>query len=225
MQQSSDMLTFPKSANVTPFKLEPENYYLFDLTRKNEALREIDFNDRHGFDEYIFQKLENEKKAFGIGRYNEDRVIYNTDVFSGEERRSIHLGIDIWAPAGTPVFAPYRGRVHSVANNSSQGDYGPTVILEHTLDEATFYTLYGHLTITDLDHLSPGDHIQEGECFAHYGTYEENVHYPPHLHFQVILDIGNAAGDFPGVCKPSERQIWINRCPDPNLILQIPGIR
>jgi hypothetical protein len=49
----------------------------------------------------------------------------------------VHLGVDLFQAAGAPVHAPCAGRVHSLANNASPGDYGPCVVLAHVLDVST----------------------------------------------------------------------------------------
>ncbi len=77
----------------------------------------------------------------GIGRYDEPRLVYVTELFShpnnwSDENRTVHLGIDLFCEAGTPVFAPLDGVVHSVANNAAEGDYGPTIVLEHRVSMA-----------------------------------------------------------------------------------------
>jgi len=56
---------------------------------------------------------------------------------------------------------------------------------------------------------------------AHFGEPNENGHWPPHLHFQIILDMELKQGDYPGVCKYSERQKYLANCPDPDFILQM----
>ncbi|MTI39058.1 peptidoglycan DD-metalloendopeptidase family protein, partial [Fulvivirga lutimaris] len=157
--------------------------------------------------------------------YGEDRFIYSrSEAFNGVENRSIHLGIDIWAAAGTEIFTPLDGTVHSFANNNQHADYGPTIILEHHLEDRAFYTLYGHLNTECLDDLFVGKKFKKGDHIASFGTYEENVHWPPHLHFQIIDDIGDHAGDYPGVAKPSEKEMWLKNSPDANLILNIKGL-
>jgi len=57
--------------------------------------------------------------------------------------------------------------------------------------------------------------------FTEFGMRFENGNWPPHLHFQIIIDIGNWQGDYPGVCKFSERERWLQNCPDPDIILQL----
>jgi murein DD-endopeptidase MepM/ murein hydrolase activator NlpD len=152
------------------------------------------------------------------GGYGEDRGVYSQVLFApeGEEPRTVHLGFDIFAPAGTEVITPLNARVHSSRINDQPGDYGPTIILEHTpVPGLTFHTLYGHLDRDSLKGLKPGTAFMAGEKIAELGTKRENGGWAPHLHFQVILDIGSAKGDYPGVCRRSEMDHWLSICPDP----------
>lgn len=157
-----------------------------------------------------------------IGGYNEDRGIYDSDVFAGDggERRTLHLGIDLFAPAGTEVFAPLSGSVHSFQDNNNIKDYGPTVIVQHEPRPGlTFWTLYGHLSRESLDGLFAGKVFNAGDRLARLGDDSVNGGWSPHLHFQVILDLGGRSGDFPGVFKRSERDPWTQVCPDPRPLL------
>jgi murein DD-endopeptidase MepM/ murein hydrolase activator NlpD len=156
------------------------------------------------------------------GGYGEDRAIYTQSLFApeGEEPRTIHLGVDIFAPAGAEIYTPLSGRVHSSRINDNPGDYGPTIILEHTpVPGLTFHTLYGHLDRDSLKGLKPGTAFMAGEKIAELGTKRENGGWTPHLHFQILLAIGSAKGDYPGVCKRSEREHWLSICPDPAPLL------
>jgi murein DD-endopeptidase MepM/ murein hydrolase activator NlpD len=160
-----------------------------------------------------------------VGGYNEDRLIYGSSVFtSAEEPRTIHLGIDLWTVAGTPVFAPLAGVVHSFVDNASFRDYGPTIILQHTIGPIDFYTLYGHLSKGSLHGLHKGKLIAEGEKFAAIGERHENVQWPPHLHFQIITDLLGKEGDFYGVAPKSHRDYFLRICPNPNLLLRIKAL-
>ena len=75
--------------------------------------------------------------GFTVGKYLERRqALYATDLFAGSgggPRRTIHLGIDIGAPVGRPVMAPYGGVVAFCGYNPAPGDYGYCVITEHVL--------------------------------------------------------------------------------------------
>jgi murein DD-endopeptidase MepM/ murein hydrolase activator NlpD len=158
------------------------------------------------------------------GGYGEDRSAYTQALFAppGEEPRTVHLGLDVFAAAGTDVFAPVDARVHSFRINDHPGDYGPTIILEHTpAPGLKFHTLYGHLSRDSIKNLKPGDAFMAGERLASVGARRENGGWSPHLHFQVILAIGAAKGDYPGVCRGSEQDTWLSICPDPGPLLGV----
>ena len=172
--------------------------------------------------------LQRVKATIGIGRYNEPRPLYSSALFRTtknptDETRTIHLGLDLFAPPGTPVHAPLPGTVETFANNTAALDYGPVIILKHapTTGE-TFYTLYGHLTADSLKDLKIGQPIGQGEKFAAIGSVQENGGWPPHLHLQVITDLLDLGTNFPGVALASQRNIWTSLSPDPNLLLAIP---
>ncbi len=150
--------------------------------------------------------------VLSIGGYNEARLFYTEPMFAG---RTIHLGIDIFAAPGTPVFAPVKGTVFAVANNAQRLDYGPVTILKHE----GFFTLYGHLAGTPL---AVGTVVAAGQEIARIGDRPGNGDWPPHLHFQVIRDLLELGCDFPGVAEPWQREVYTAICPDPNLLLNLP---
>jgi murein DD-endopeptidase MepM/ murein hydrolase activator NlpD len=211
---------------VVPFDAAKDHLQMMDFTEKNSELNAGILENTGRFTDYIHHKLVDAKAKYGIGGYAENRTVYSRSrVFDAEkpggEPRRIHLGIDIWGEEGTPVFAPMGGMVHSFAFNDHYGDYGATIVLLHQLDGLPFYTLYGHLSLRDIDHLSAGQYVVRGEKIAHFGNPEENGHWPPHLHFQVMLDMELYEGDYPGVCRYSEKDKYLANCPDPDLILQL----
>ena len=209
-----------------PFDLASGGHVVFDFTSDSGDFAQIDINDVTGFTELLFARVAEAELPVGIGRYDEDRSLYrHSPLFDGEaERRSVHLGIDLFVIEGTEVMAPLPGCVTSVEDNAGLGNYGPTVILEHELAGISFWTLYGHLGRDSVIHLEIGRLIDAGEVFAEVGDHSENGSWPPHLHFQVMADLMGHSGDFPGVAAPSERDRWLAICPDPNLILGIPGL-
>lgn len=211
---------------VVPFERAKDRLLSLDFTASNKELTAPILNSTENFTAYINQKLANEKALFGIGGYDEHRTVYSVSkVFDadkhGEEPRRLHLGIDIWGMPATKVMAPLDGIVHSFAFNNQFGDYGATIILSHSLDECTFYSLYGHLSLNSIKNIKEGDRIEKGKVFAEFGVPAENGYWPPHLHFQLILGMGNWKGDYPGVCKFSEKDKWLANSPDPDIILQL----
>jgi peptidoglycan LD-endopeptidase LytH len=213
-------------ARVVPFDAVKDKLVLMDFTSTNATLTTDIFDDTEKFTEYVEDQLEDAGASYGIGGYAELRTVYSrSKIFDAadpyEEPRRLHLGIDIWGKAGTPVFAPIGGMVHSSAFNDHYGDYGATLILLHQLDGFSFYTLYGHLALADIQKVIEGQYVNHGQQIATFGSPAENGHWPPHLHFQVILDMGYREGDYPGVCKYTEREKYLANSPDADIILQM----
>ncbi|WP_341363992.1 MULTISPECIES: peptidoglycan DD-metalloendopeptidase family protein [Thalassospira] len=174
--------------------------------------------------EIMWQQMADANAPVGVGRYREDRICYQSDQFKNDgEARSQHLGIDLFAPAGTPVYVPLDGVVHSFADNNLHLDYGPTIILEHNPEpDVTFYTLYGHLSRESLEGLYIGQPVEKDHLLCAFGDFPINGDWIPHLHFQIIFDMLGKKGDYFGAAKPSEWEIWESICPNANLILQMP---
>jgi 4-aminobutyrate aminotransferase-like enzyme/Ser/Thr protein kinase RdoA (MazF antagonist) len=163
-----------------------------------------------------------------IGRYHEPRPFYSSPAFSSgpnptSERRTVHLGLDLFTEPGTPVSAPFHGTIHAFADRDAPLDYGPVVILSHeTADGLEFFTLFGHLSRESLSSLHLGDRITRGQSFARIGAAYENGGWSPHLHFQIVLDLLDLSTGFPGVAFASQSQVFTSLSPDPNLILCVP---
>jgi len=210
-------------APVVPFA-EGDELITMDFSNANKELTDEILGDEDRFVHFMYEKLQKEGAKYAVGGYDERRSIYrrsalfNAGAEAGEDR-SVHLGVDIWGRPHTRVMAPLDGIVHSTGNNNQFGDYGATVILSHQLDGQVFHTLYGHLSLSSLTDLQPGQRISAGDVFAEFGMPNENGHWPPHLHFQIIQDMEGREGDYPGVCTPSERERYLQNCPDPDLIL------
>lgn len=163
---------------------------------------------------------------YGFGAYGEKRSVYATDQFAdaaSPERRTRHLGIDVFAPAGTPVHAPLPGTVAFVTYNADPLDYGHTLILRHeTQDGTPFWTLYGHLGGTLPGLCRVGQQIEAGQLVAHLGDWHENGGWAPHIHFQIMTDLlAQTEGNFFGVGHDSLWDVWSGICVDPNLILRL----
>lgn len=208
---------------VVPFNAQKDKLLLLDFTEKNEEVSDEILANTTLFSEYVTALLKKSKATYGVGGYNEHRTVYSrSKVFDdSDEPRRLHLGIDIWGPAGTEVYAPFGGVVHSVGYNNNYGDYGATIILQHQIDGTPFNTLYGHLSKRDIAGLKEGNYISRGAVFAHFGVPAENGFWPPHLHFQIVENMYEWEGDYPGVCKFSEREKYLENSPDPDVILQM----
>jgi murein DD-endopeptidase MepM/ murein hydrolase activator NlpD len=213
-------------AQVVPFDPGSDQLVSLDFTINNSSLTGEIINDTTTFSAYVDQMITMAGARYGIGGYGEHRTVYSRsrvfDAAAGDdEPRRLHLGTDIWGKPGTAVMSPLDGIVHSFAFNDRAGDYGSTIILSHQLDGISFHTLYGHLSKSSIINLQGGERIEKGEIIGETGVPRENGQWPPHLHFQVIKDLQGWSGDYPGVCKYSEREIYMKNCPDPDIVLRM----
>ncbi len=209
---------------VVRFDPAKEKLLLLYLTANNNELSEELVNDTKNFTDYINLSLKRANAKFAIGGYNEFRELYRrSKVFDAaeDEPRRLHLGIDIWGKPYTSVMSPLNAIVHSFAFNDNFGDYGATLILTHNVDGSTFHTLYGHLSLNSIKNFREGINIGKGDIIGEFGIPMENGQWPPHLHFQLIIDMEGCKGDYPGVCKFSQRHKYLTNCPDPDLVLQM----
>lgn len=180
----------------------PERYSVFDFTSGYNPREMTDFVNSGGW---------------GVGGYNEKREnMYLAPQY--ESRRNIHMGIDVWAKAGEPVFAALGGEVVYTANHNQDGNYGATIVLKHLLNENEIFALYGHLAIKSLQQSTPGRRVKAGDVIGWLGSEDENGNWPPHLHYQLGWnDPGEA--DMPGVVSDNERNEALKNYPDPRMIL------
>jgi 4-aminobutyrate aminotransferase-like enzyme/Ser/Thr protein kinase RdoA (MazF antagonist) len=167
----------------------------------------------------------------GIGGYLEPRMIYTTDRYTidgriNEERRTLHLAIDFWGPAGTPVHATLPGTVYMLEYLPADLDYGYLTVLKHETDDGTpFFTVYGHLSDESMRTLVVGQHVAVGQRIGSFGIPDVNGKWPTHVHFQIVLDFIDMGRDFPGVGYASQQSVWASLSPSPNLLLRMDADR
>lgn len=199
-------------------------YTPIDLSISNADLSKMDMENTEAFENYIETILQENDSIVAFGGYNEERNLYKTSsLFNDEksEERNIHIGMDLWIKAGTPILAALDGTVHGFDFNAGKGNYGPTIILKHSFENRDFYTLYGHLSVESIENLEIGTAFKKGQKMATLGDSSVNGGYAPHLHFQIIKEIKDHTGDYPGVCSKNDLVYYLDNCPDPNLLLKI----
>ncbi len=224
MSSIIQLLQKTKEVKVIDSDIDYSEYVAIDLSSNNVDLAKIDITCAAEFEAYIVNYLSKNNAKVGFGGYKEIRAIYQrSSVFKNDtsDERNIHIGMDLWIKAGTKVLAALDGTIHSFQNNTALGDYGPTIILEHQIENNVFYTLYGHLSLESLNGKKVGTEVKKGETIATLGASPINGDYAPHLHFQIIIDMDNRFGDYPGVCNIKNLSLYSEICPDPNLLLKI----
>lgn len=211
------------SVKVIAPKIDYSEYVSLDLSETNESIIQANLKTAHDYENFIQNHLNNNKAKIAYGGYLEKRNLYKrSTVFNNNtDERNIHIGLDLWINEQATTHAALDGTIHSFQNNTSLGDYGPTIILEHKINEFKFHTLYGHLSEECLLDKKVGQKVAKGEKIANLGLPPINCDYAPHLHFQIIIDIEEKMGDYPGVCSENNLYFYQNNCPDPNLLLKI----
>jgi murein DD-endopeptidase MepM/ murein hydrolase activator NlpD len=201
------------------------DFITLDLSIHNPELKAVNVSSSDDLEHFIWKHIKTNGAKIAYGGYIEKRGIYQRSTYfnqqNPEEERIIHLGMDLWIEAHTPIYAPLNGTIHSFKNNTNHGDYGPTIILKHHIEGVEFYTLYGHLSLASIQDLEVGVEVTQGDQIATLGTAEVNGDYPPHLHFQIIKDIQDFSGDYPGVSNQLDLAFYKDNCPDPNLLLKL----
>lgn len=224
METLENLLKEIQNVKVIDDSISYTEYIPLDLSVSNIELSKLAIDDATIFEEFIEEKLLKNKAKVAFGGYNEERNLYKrSTVFNDNqtEERNIHIGLDLWIKAGTTVLAALDGTVHSFNYNNNLGDYGPTILLKHSIKYQTFYTLYGHLSLESIATIKVGDFFTKGQQLATLGDASVNGNYAPHLHFQIIKDIATNIGDYPGVCSKKDQNYYLENCPDPNLLLKI----
>ncbi len=202
---------------VIDTEIPKSDYVVIDMSNQNEELRKIDISSAKIVEHFITAYVATKGGQAAIGGYLEVRDLYKrSKYFNGDanQERNIHLGVDIWIKEGTKVLAALDGEVHSFKNNTNHGDYGPTIVLKHKYDGVTFHTLYGHLSIASIQGLEIGQKVTKSQHIGALGGPSVNGGYAPHLHFQVILDMQDYVGDYPGVCSFNNLSFYKMNCPN-----------
>ncbi len=175
-------------------KADTELTRLLSLKSRNTILKSVDFKDTGSPDIESLKKQINEtvQSVYSIRKYiSEQKDLYlatpsgwpvNGTISShfGERvhpvtgEKNIHTGIDIRAPAGTPIHATAPG---IVSFSGWTNDSGYIIVVEHGHG---FSTAYAH---NKKNHVSVGQKINKGELIASSGS--TGITTGPHLHYEV----------------------------------------
>ena len=207
--------------------LKKERVVPLDLSISSQWLgQSSDFNNLDWFNYQLAELQKVQPNKIIAGGYLEARPLYTADTYdktgnNGRESRCMHLGIDFWIPALTPVHAIYDAKVVVSVNDAGDKKYGGLVILSHQEGGFIFYTLYGHLSAASVKQLKIGAQLSQGDKIGEVGNPNENGNWSPHLHFQIMLSLLSYKNDFPGVAYFNEKHTWQSICPNPNLLFKL----
>ncbi len=227
LSQHRHEFAFPVNPKTTGVRPDPDKTLVLDLGVASTLIPvDVDSISEPQLTEIVFNEQRRCNATVSIGRYLEPRILYASDHFTGndlsQENRTVHLGIDIFAVAGTDVVAPLDGEVFYLGAIDKPLDYGGLILLRHrTPSGDPFYTLYGHLNPDSYGSLKTGAPVAKGDKIAELGEPDVNGGWTPHVHFQLMLDLLDLGHEFPGVAYASQMETWSTVSPDPNLILGI----
>ncbi|WP_055411401.1 peptidoglycan DD-metalloendopeptidase family protein [Nonlabens sp. YIK11] len=203
--------------NLLDPRYASQDYFPMDLSIHNPYWDENDVSDIAVMEKYLKDHRHQTGRFVAHGGYKEQRALYRKSArFQDGAVRDVHMGIDLWAPAGTSVHAIMDGKIHSFSDNDDAGNYGPTLILEHDYNDGKLYSLYGHLSRSDMQAWEIGVRFRESEQIATLGTPQENGGYSPHLHFQLMTTMQEYRGDFPGVLAEGDLKAFETIILNPN---------
>lgn len=189
----------PKLGSYHPVVVLPRKYDVLDFTSGKPQAR---------------------TSRWSIGKYGEDRKsMYTQSRFTNDDgtRRTVHLGIDIGAPTGTAIHAFADGEILHMGYNGGDGDYGYVIVTQHAVPHP-LYALHGHLSRSSMEGKAVGGRILQGDVIGWLGDESENGGWPPHVHFQISRE-KPPTRDMPGACNIRDRDVMLNRYPDPRLVL------
>ncbi|MGE3874835.1 MAG: aminotransferase class III-fold pyridoxal phosphate-dependent enzyme, partial [Parvibaculaceae bacterium] len=161
-----------------------------------------------------WQALRRAKNAeIGIGPWGEKRAVYSGSMFQSklirDVRRTRHLGLDIFADAGTRVLTPLAGRVVDVVIEREPLGYGCAVLIEHEPEPGLrFASLWGHLGHATAKRIAKGQHLAAGEEVGALGSPAENGGWLPHLHLQLVAYATDDLAPIPGVGEEAYLDLW-----------------
>ncbi len=229
--QSTERFDFLKSAHPFPIMADIDFESVLDLSVSSTMLTaNPESVQLDALTKKINAFMESRATSSCIGRYCESRRLYAAANFGAsghpsKEKRTNHLGIDIFTKAGAAVFAPFDGIVEIATTIDLPLDYGGMIILKHHTETGIpFYTLYGHLSANSFP-FKTGDHVKAGNQIAALGEPNENGGWPPHLHLQLMIDLVGLGKEFPGVAYQEEIEIWSSLSLNPMLLFDVPDIQ
>ena len=188
-----------------------DGFPVMNFPEKVESL-----NLRDGYDADTIEQLIGDGR-WAIGGYLEKRnQMYTAPQY--ENRRNIHMGVDIWAPANEPVFAPVRGCIAYKAYHDQTGNYGGTLVIHHDLNGESLFALYGHLSKSSVDEAVIGKRVDAGDILGRLGGWNENGNWPPHLHLE-LSERDPGVADMPGVVADDEVEKAKELYPNPKLLI------
>lgn len=161
-------------------------------------LRNGNFTDSQGSGERRERgdsRRNNRRRSSRRGDTNGDTALPAEGTFTsgyGPRWGTMHKGIDIAAPIGTPIYAVQDG---TVIDSGPASGFGNWIRIQH--DDGSI-SVYGHMP-SDMLYVQPGDRVQAGDEIAGMGSEGQST--GSHLHFEIWPDGQNAEDPEPWLAE------------------------
>lgn len=192
---------------------------VLDLGSAESAIAAASARQDHEGAQSAYDALQQQQGfSLGLGPWGEKRIVYTAPFFESVlltgKRRNVHLGLDLFAPAGTELFTPLPAKVVAATINPQPQDYGGLIMLEHEPEPGLrFWTLWGHLDHASVGMHRVGDRLEAGDLVARLGDFAENGGWVPHLHLQIATVPYDDASAVPGVGEEDLLNVWADLFP------------
>ena len=149
-----------------------------EFSNRGKIYRAVRFENNLGEANYYTPEGKSLKPAFSRYPVKFTRI---SSPFSRTRKHPVlglrrpHLGVDLAAPTGTPIYASGDGQV---AHIGTKGGYGRTIILRHG---AQYRSLYAHMS-RYANALKKGDRVRHGQIIGYVGS--SGISTGPHLHYE-----------------------------------------
>ena len=159
-----------------------------------------------------------------LGLWGEPRLIWTDPAFregpwKGSDRRTVHLGVEVFGVPAAPLLAPLEGVVERVADTEDGAGRGVAVVLRHETPAGTpFFTRCEPLAPGTLGRLAPGARLGSGDPI---GAPLERDGRTVRVRLQLALVLPDAEGAWPIAADPDRMALWGRLCPNPAALLNL----
>ncbi len=157
--------------------------------------------------------LERTGARYLVSRYGEDRAPMLKGSVIDKEKRTIHLGVDIFCKDLEAVHAPCDGKIVVKNREDESHSFGNYVVFQPE-DAPNLYLFLGHLS-AELPEESTT--FKRGETLARLGdfTLNENGGWSRHLHLQILKELPEAGEAPVGYSTKADLPANMDKFPDP----------
>ena len=126
--------------------------------------------------------LDATKSRYLVSQYGEDRAAMLAGSRIAKERRTIHLGVDVFCRDLEAVYSPCSGKIVQVGREPGGHSFGNYVIIKP--DDADYFLFFGHMSAQQ----PRLGRVRAGQKIGTIGDYldNENGGWSRHLHIQLF---------------------------------------